>query len=280
MSKLLALFLLACLLLAGCQSKPAQLSGNLPDTNTVQGWSPQGPARTYDTKNLYDLVDGQSEAFFAYNFEQVAVRRYQNSAGVQIFAEIWQVQQPADAFGLFSSNRSGSDIGIGYEGDSDPGRRIAFWQNRYFVQVYASKTIPDADLEHFAMWIASKLPQNGERPALVGRAPSEGLVQGKLMYFHQEISVQNELWLGGQNLLGLGADTEGILARYALSSGEARLLLVQYPDVQRASAGLAGLQSAGVENLAASRAAGKLLGAVIGKASIPEAEALLAQALK
>ena len=43
-----------------------------PDANLVPGWTRDGSVETYNTETLYDMVDGQADAFFAYNFEQVA----------------------------------------------------------------------------------------------------------------------------------------------------------------------------------------------------------------
>ncbi len=39
-------------------------------------------------------VDGQADAFFAYNFQQVATQRYQNAEGTLLNIEVWQLAQP------------------------------------------------------------------------------------------------------------------------------------------------------------------------------------------
>ena len=70
------------------------------------------------------------------------------------------------------------------------------------VQVRARSELDDAALRGFAQAIAMALPVGGETPALVKRLPPDGLVERSAVFFHEEISIQNKLWLGGENVLG------------------------------------------------------------------------------
>ncbi len=155
---------------------PLDLASVFPAANAIPGWDISQKVETYNHDNLFSLVDGQAESFFAYGFEQVAVQRYQDEAGTLLNVEIWQLATPADAYGLFSIGRTGAPAAIGNEGDSDPGRRLAFWQNRTFVSLDALQPVPDETLQAFAQAIAGRLPTGGERPALVDRLPGSGLV--------------------------------------------------------------------------------------------------------
>ena len=98
--------------------------------------------------------------------------------------------------------------------------------------------------------------------------------------FHEELSIQSYLWLGGENLLGLSQQTDGILARYDLAGEMVHLLLVRYPDPPSAKVAWEALQVAPPVPLAAAQVDGRLLGAVIGEANQAEAGALLDLALK
>ena len=172
-------------------------------------------------------------------------------------------------------------------GDADPGRRLSFWQDRYLVQVRARSELNDAALRGFAQAIAMALPVGGETPALVKRLPPDGLVERSAVFFHEEISIQNKLWLGGENVLGLSPETDGVLAQYDLG-GETPvwLLLAQYPDADLAAAGISALEAGSVDMLVSvglgqsDGAQDNLLGAVFG--AIPEsmADQLLAEALQ
>jgi hypothetical protein len=225
-------------------------------------------------------VDGQADAFFAYGFEQVVTRRYQNADGIFVNVEIWQLATSADAFGLFHEDRAGQPVKIGVEGDADPGRRLAFWQDRYFASVSASGSISDDVLRDIANGIASQLPAGGTAPNIVSRLPAENIVEGSLLFLHEEISIQNEVWLGGQNLLGLSPQTNGALARYTLNGATTRLLLVEYSTSAQAGDALKALQAGDVSDLLASQVNGNYLAAAFGKTEAAQAQHLVEQALK
>ena len=272
--------LILALVLVGCGGKPAALSGAFPGADAVPGWTPAGDAETFDSENLYDLVNGQAESFFAYGFEQVAVRHYENAEGTRLDVEVWQLATPADAYGLFTAQRAGTPATIGNDGDADPGRRLAFWQDRYVAHVRARQEVNDADLQALAEAVSAALPSGGERPTLMDHLPPDGLVAHSAIFFHEEISIQSDLWLGGENLLGLSPETYGVLARYDVGGAMARLLLVQYPDAEAALAGLAALESSQVSGLVAADARDTLLGAVFGEVDEAAGDTLLEQALR
>src|SRR5512138_1523713 len=257
---------------------PLPLDTLLPADGSIPGWDAPDAVLIYERDNLYNLVDGQADAFFAYGFEQVAVQRYQNTAGTCLNVEIWQLANPADAYGLFHSGMAGQPAAIGVEGDSDPGRRLAFWQERYFVSLTTLEAIPDETLWTFAKEIAQRLPSGGECPTIVKRLPAEGLVENSALFFHEEISIQMEIWLGGENILGLSQNTDGIVARYAWGDEKARLLLIEYPTANEAAQGLKALRDSDIKGIAASEANGAFLAAVTGKVEADKAQVLLKEA--
>ena len=281
------LALVLSLLVSGCMSpKPTPTSpaldpnGLFPAATIIPGWEISQKLTTYNRDNLFNLVDGQAESFFAYGFEQVAVQRYQDRAGILMNVEIWQLATSADAYGLFSAGRTGGPATMGNEADSDPGRRLAFWQDRCFVNLNAAQPVPDATLQAFAQAISGKLPSGGQRPALIDRLPGSGLVERSAIFFHEEMSVQMEVWLGGNNILGLSQATNGVLGRYQLGDLTVRLVLVEYPTPGQSAKGLKALQSGSLTDLVASGAHGALLAAVFGKVDLAQAQALLQEALK
>ena len=89
--------------------------------------------------------------------------------------------------------------------------------------------------------------------------------------------MQNEVWLGGENILGLSPATNGVVARYTLDSTPAHLLLIQYPGSDQAAPAVQALRKAQDLELIAADTKGATLGAVFGKAS-PAAAATLLQA--
>jgi hypothetical protein len=278
---ILTSILLLALVAVGCGGNQApSLTSIFPGANAAGGWQPADEVQTYNSETIFNLVDGQADAFFAYGFEQVAVRSYHNASGTELRVEAWQLATPADAYGLFTANRAGTPAAVGNGGDTDPGRRLAFWKDRYFVSANATDDVPDADLTAFAQAIASALPTGGEQPAVVSKLPADRLAERSVIFFRQEISIQDRLWLGGENILGLSHDTGGVLAQYDVGGSPAQLLLVQYPDAKAAAAALAALKGGQVDDLVTANVNNNLLGAVFGKVDAAPASALLEQALK
>jgi hypothetical protein len=276
--------ILLVVLQVGCdQAQPDFPAIALPGPDAVlNSWSPAGEVRVFDRDDLYDLVDGMAEAFFAYGFEQVAVRDYEHAEGGIVGVEVWRLATPADAYGLFTASASspeGTPVDVGNDGDGDPGRRLAFWQDRYYVLVRARQQVPEADLQALAEVVSVALPSGGEQPALVSQLPPEGMVERSVVFFREEISIQSNVWLGGENVLGLSQDTDGVLARYEINDALVFLMLVQYPDEGAAADALVALESGPVADVIAADVRGEMLGAVLGGADPAAAGRLLAQAL-
>lgn len=270
----------AVLLLAGCSERTAPASttdqngAELPD-----GWAPAGEEQLFDSEAIFELVNGQADAYSAYNFEQVAVRSYEHEDGSAVDAEIWRVTTPGDAYGLFTGNRAGEPVQIGKGGDADPGRRLAFWQDRNYVRIRSRQHTPDDALLGLATAIAAELPDGGELPGLVRRLPPGGLVPESEIYFYLESPIQDWVWLGGENILGLDLDTAGVLARYQLNGTVARLVLIEFDDAKAADDALQALRAVAIKDLVAVGVEGSLLAAVFGDLPDANGGSLVSEAL-
>jgi hypothetical protein len=277
----------AAALLPGCQAAPAP-KADAPDLlgalKMLEGapfdWQPEETPQTFTKDTLYDLMNGQSDAFFVYGFQQAAVQRFKNEQGAPMIVTIYQVDTPDSAYGLFSANRDPQLVTVGSQGSQAPGRRISFWQERYLVQVVALEEVAQAGLLSAAQAISAALPAGGETPALIKRLPGNGLQQDPWpIFFHEELSIQDRVFLGGENLMGLGADTNGVLGQYTLSGQPVWLMLVEYPDAQRAEKGLAALQSAEMRAFSGGMSSASLLAAVFDAPDPMAVETLLLAAL-
>jgi hypothetical protein len=274
------------ILLAACQPKPANVEVDLGKVvqaveSAPGGWKPQEEPKYFTKENLFNLMDGQSDAFFVYGFQKAAVQRFTNGDGVVLNVSVFQVDAADSAYGLFSVNREKKGLAVGKDGSTSPGRRVSFWQDRYFVQMTALKTVSEPDLLAASEAVSAGLPKGGEKPALMNVLPAQGLSadEGPL-YFHQELTIQDRVWLGGENILGLGSETNGALGRYDLNGQPADLMIIEYPDAGQAAKGLKALQAGGQEDLLAAEAKGNRLLAVFGKADQAAAQTLLSSVAK
>ena len=105
---------------------------------------------------------------------------------------------------------------------------------------------------------AGALPSSGARPALLKRLPAEGIIADSAQFFHEEISIQSEVWLGGTNILGLSQKTDGVMARYIVNGQKGNLILVQYPNAAEAANGAAALAQSKADQFVKADAKGLL----------------------
>lgn len=274
--------LLAVFLLAACaarlQALPAPENA-LPADGAVPGWQVQGEHTTYSPDTLYDFMDGAADLYFTYGFESLAVGRYTSGDDTRLQVEVYRTASDADAYGLFTYNSYGEPVDLGVDGELESGLRLAFWQGRTFVQIAARKQVDDATLRAFGAAVSSALPEGGQRPSLVDALPAQGLQPRSARFFRQKMALDNVLWLGSEDLLGLDRDTEGVVARYARGGQDMDLLLVTFPSTSRAQQAHDALLGAGMEELAAAAIRDRTVGAVFCPACQDEAQALLDQAL-
>ncbi|MBN1246689.1 MAG: hypothetical protein JXC32_03485 [Anaerolineae bacterium] len=267
---------LLLLMLASCVRVGPQDASSVPATllpDEVAGWTSVGDVATHDRDTLTELVNGQAAAYFAYDFQRVAVSTYQNAASTTLRVEIWELSDPLNAYGLFTWSRAGEPVALGNAGDADPGRRVAFWQARYYVQVRATQPVPDAELTAFAEALSAALPQGGETPQLVARLPGTGLLGKRAVYFRRELSIQDLVWLGGEDLLGLDGRAEGVVAPYEVDGQVLLLMVVAYPDGDAAAEAAARLGAARPDQMVTVVVSEDLLAAVFGGLEASAAEA-------
>lgn len=251
----------------------------LPSAEAVAGWTRIGEPATYDTETLYDFMDGAADLYFAYGFERLAVGDYEHSTGGRLRIEVYRTATDADAYGLFTLNRYGEPIDVGVDGMGQSGTGLTFWAQRTFVHLTTRDPIDDAALRALAEAAAAALPADGQRPALVDALPDEGLHPESVRFYRVQMALENFIWLGPENVLDLDPSVEGVLAEYTTDGAAAQLLLLRYPDAERAARAVATLRGAGIEGLVTAEVRGPALCAVLGSADSVAAGRLVQAAL-
>ncbi len=205
------------------------------------GFRGDGDDGHYDRDSLFDLIDGGAEVYRALNVRAVYSRRYVSAEGAEVLVDLFDMGSSSDAYGAYHHDmREGKSAGVGNESEQQ-GSSLFFWKGRYFVSVVALATDPSSRtaVRALAAAIARAIKDPGRPPALVGRLPHAGLVTSQVHYFHTWRLLGRHYNLGPDDLLGLDARTEGVLARYrwasARTAGQAEadagalLLLVEFP---------------------------------------------------
>ncbi len=225
-----ALHLTIMAVLSGCGAgdeigRADVLMGLLP--SQLAGWTLQDSTVSYDRETIFDYINGAGEVYRSYSFSDVVVARYSREGESDVLVELFDMGTSDDAYGVFSYAREQEleGIGGGYEHKGDV---LCFWQSRYYACLAFDDPTQasEASLVEMATALSERLPRASVRPNLVAMLPSEGLVPFSERFFHLHQSLNYHYYLTRENLLGLGADTDVVFARY--EPGATFLLIARY----------------------------------------------------
>ncbi|MCF8228080.1 MAG: hypothetical protein K9G58_12125 [Bacteroidales bacterium] len=201
---MIRLFFCSLILVVLCGTTRAMsdttVSEVIPDSAILKSW--QLYEKTiYLGDDLFYLINGGAELYFEFGFEEVAALEYQKSGDTAIHVEIYLMQDPDAAFGIYSlfSNKfnmhaDGSNRWIGEE-------YIFLRQGRYFVMIRKIKNANKNDM----LWFAEILLQQIKAPSAISPWIREVILkQGKT---HEEfyliggmIALHNHYYFGREDI--------------------------------------------------------------------------------
>jgi hypothetical protein len=131
------LALMGSLILSGSWAAAARavqddLRALLPAGGDARGWVKDGDPQEFVGEDLYTYINGGAEIYQEYGFRRVVVQDYENAAGKSVSLEIFEMETPAAAFGIFTFKRSGQgkSIAVGAELED---YYLNFWKGRFLV---------------------------------------------------------------------------------------------------------------------------------------------------
>jgi hypothetical protein len=201
----------------------------------INGWVAHPEVRRYGRKTLFKYIDGGAELYLAYRFHKVYVHTYTKAEEPDIIMDIYDMSTPEDAFGVFTAEREGDDIGIGMEAEYEAGL-LRFCKGQFFVSImtYEETRASREAILSLARAVADTIQSIGEKPQLLSFLPEKGLINRSIRYFHDHNILNLTYYIADENILHLGPDTEAVLARYSRKEGKPYLLLVKYPSTHHA----------------------------------------------
>jgi hypothetical protein len=210
-----------------------ELQKALPEK--VLNWTKAEADQFYDSQTIFDYIDGAGEVYRAYNMQRCLSRRYVTPEGPALILDLFEMASSYDAFGVFTHDPDGDVLAIG-QGAVYRSGWLGFWKDRFFVSLYAddeTEATKQALLE-LAGKVASLIKKEGPKPQILSRLPKKGLQAGSVRYFHDHPVLNRHYFISTENILRLGGQTEAVLSTYQLKEGGAQILLVKYPDVEKA----------------------------------------------
>lgn len=191
----------------------------------IEGWSEPEERQSYFPESLFEHINGAAESYLSYDFEELLVVQFQRKgAGASLTLEIYDMGDPADAFGIFSAERYPENEGVtvgdlGYLEDE----ALNFVAGRFYVKLLGFGLGEDA---------ASVMTDVGGRVA--GAVKEKGLLPEPLGYFPAENLVPRSEKFVKKNFMGYEFLGNGFTASYKFEEQEMEAFFVQADTEQGA----------------------------------------------
>jgi len=201
----------------------------------VGEWQRQGDVLEYAGDELFDYINGGAEIYYEYGFVQVIVQDFSVSEEHTLTLEIYEMEDPESAFGIYSFKRSagGKNVEVG-----DLGRLedyyLNFWKGKYLITLtgFDHERITLLGLQAIAIDVDKRMAESGRLPSLVDLLPQSGRIEPSLKYFEGMLGLYNSHSFSQENIFLLN---KGIRMDYV--SGVS-LFLFQYADEEKANTAL------------------------------------------
>jgi hypothetical protein len=193
--------------------------------------------QAFDAESIFDYIDGAGEVYRSYNMRLLVARRFHKDGKPDIVVDLFDMGSPDDAFGVFTHDLDGEDAQVG-QGSTYKAGLLSFWKGRYFLSVYAEEETAETKglVLELGLRIAAAIPNRGEKPVLLRFLPPDGLVAGRVRFFHNHSVLNYHFFVADTNILLLDQKTDAVLADYGGKDDRSRLLVVGYADAAAAAA--------------------------------------------
>ena len=172
-SNMWALVLIAVVLWGG---SAAVAESKLFAFPALDEWTPAGAPQVFSPDTLYDYINGGSDLYLKYDFEELQVLEYRKGK-MSVLAEVYRHRDADHAFGIYSQERapSAAFLALGAEGYYDTAV-CTFIQGGYYVKLSSDGTgSEDREiLLAFARRMSQELPTQTALPPVLSVFPAEG----------------------------------------------------------------------------------------------------------
>lgn len=145
---------------------------------SVDNWQIEGETQFFDQENLYDYINGASDFYLGYKFQDLWVVDYKNKVDQMLSLELYRHGDAMQAFGIYTEERplEANVLKVGAQGFGDE-NAIFFQADDYYIKVYNGRAkVAKADLIAFANSVAKLICEDCELPSQFKWFPSDGRV--------------------------------------------------------------------------------------------------------
>lgn len=210
---------------AAAQQTPGDLSGYLPAGAEVPGWTPSEAPKTYLGDKLYEMINGGADIYHEYGFTQVMRAEYVNSRGKSVKLEIYEMESPAAAYGIYTFKIGGGKASaIGQEALLED-YYLNFWKANLLITVIGQDSEAETVQGVIALSKAvdARIAKTGKRPDLADLLLREPLAYSRPKYVRGSLGVMNSYIFDTEDIFGV---REGLIG----AAGDCRTFVFRYAD--------------------------------------------------
>jgi hypothetical protein len=225
------LFTFALIILTSMESFSMHKDTLLNILPAENAW-PVNSEKIYTTDHeLYDYINGGAELYLQYGFQKLAKKTYTLPDQNELKAEIFDMGQPKNAYGVFSYSRHKENMEIG-QGAQQIGSSLIFWQERYFVSLFTSRETDKSSeqLKKAGELISKAIGSSGSLPSVFHIMPKKYLVEGSTFYFSHPAWQNKFTYISNENIFNINEKTLALLSQYGKPEKRYYLLMIEYPD--------------------------------------------------
>ncbi|MGB8957732.1 MAG: DUF6599 family protein [Candidatus Aminicenantales bacterium] len=190
----LLVFLMTAASAAPVPARQEALSAYLPADGAAPGWVKDGDPQEFVGEDLYTYIDGGAEIYREYGFRRVVLQDYKDGSGKSVSLEIFEMETPEAAYGIFTFKRSGKgkSVPLGSGGDLED-YYLNFWKGRFLATLTGFDETPATidGLLAVAGAVDARIRDKADLPDLVAVLPGRGLKPGSVKYLKGRLGLDN-----------------------------------------------------------------------------------------
>lgn len=161
------------------EANAAMTPGNEVVFPEIAGMTIEHNYPVFTGEDLWDYINGASDGYLAYHFQQLNIAEYVDGAGNVVKVELYQHLRPQDAYGIYSTERSPDyhfvDIGAEAYAESS---LVYFVADNYYVKVIkgVGETGSEQQLMDIAQSVCKSVVDKPSIPKALSLFPSDGRV--------------------------------------------------------------------------------------------------------
>jgi hypothetical protein len=204
----------------------------LPAAGQAGGWTPAGEPVSFRGDRLFDHINGGADIYYEYGFAEVVIQTYEKGEK-SISVEIYCMDDPAAAYGIYSYNNhpSLSGIDVGDDATIHP-NGLFFWQDRYQMDIRQMGTAAVTSEEFLAIAraIETNIGGSAQKPAVMGLLPRENMVPRSMVFARGRLAIDNQMYFANEDLFGLEKGDVAAIARYRFGEAESPVIVAEYAN--------------------------------------------------